>query len=225
MTQVFESIRSAALNLPSKIQARSGSVFYTGMTAFQKPSRLYVVGLNPGGSPVQQASNTVKADLEAWQRQEMPFSRYLDESWEGKVPGKHGMQPRMRHMFERLGLDLRSTPAANLIFVRSPGEADLVAEKESLLEACWPVHQTVIDGLEVDTILCLGGTAGRWVREKLAISRKVDSYAETNSRGWSSDAHIGNCGRMVVTVTHPGRANWINPASDPSDLLARSLAR
>lgn len=225
MREVIDKIRSAALNLPSNIQLRSGSVFYSGTTAFERPAKLYIVGLNPGGSPVKQAQNTVKADLDAWQKLSRPYSRYVDESWEGKAPGTHGMQPRIRHMFDRLGLDLRAIPASNLVFVRSRGEADLATEKDSLLKTCWPVHEAVIEGLGVDTILCLGGTTGRWVREMLGISQLVDQYSETNDRGWTSEAHLGSCGRAVVTVTHPGRANWINPASDPTPLLQRMLNR
>jgi len=225
MTKAFEAIRSAALALPAAIQQRSGSVFYSGTGAFTHPSRLYTLGLNPGGSPVQQAQNTVRSDLEDWSARPEHYSRYVDESWEGKAPGTHGMQPRIRHMFGQLGLDLRSTPASNLVFIRSRGEADLAAEKASLLRDCWPVHQAVIDGLGIDTILCLGGTAGNWVRERLGITKILDRYSETNARGWTSETHIGDCGRAVVTVTHPGRANWINPDSDPTPLLQRALSR
>lgn len=225
MTKAFEAIRSAAFGIPEEIQTRSGSVFYSGISAFEFPSKLYILGLNPGGSPVEQAQNTVAADLASWDRQSEPFSRYLDESWKGKRPGKHGMQPRLHHMFDKLGLDLRSIPASNLIFVRSTGEAALAKEKEALLHACWPVHRTVLDELGVDTILCLGGTTGTFVRKRLGITKLLDQYAETNKRGWTSQTHAGACGRVVVTVTHPGRANWINPASDPTALLQRALSR
>lgn len=225
MTNSLELIRAAALDLPSKVQARSGSVFYSGKKAFAQPSRLYVLGLNPGGSPERQAFNTVGADVAHWQRMPDMYSRYLDESWEGKARGAHGMQPQIRHMFRQLGLDLRATPASNLVFVRSRNEADLAAEKQALMGDCWPVHQTVIDQLGIDTILCLGGTTGRWVRERLGIAKSVDRYSETNARGWTSETHLGSCGRAVVTVTHPGRANWINPASDPTPLVQRALNR
>lgn len=50
MTKAIEAIRSAALALPTAIQQRSGSVFYSGTGAFTHPSRLYILGLNPGGS-------------------------------------------------------------------------------------------------------------------------------------------------------------------------------
>jgi uracil-DNA glycosylase len=83
------------------------------------------------------------------------------------MPGKWGMQPRMLHMLASLGLDPRAVPASNVVFVRSSTEAMLQGEKESLLRACWPVHQAVIDALGVRVVLCFGGIAGRWVREEL----------------------------------------------------------
>ena len=117
-------------------------------------------------------------------------SRYLDESWEGKAPGTHGMQQRMRHMFEQLGVDLRETPASNLVFARSTSEAALEVEKERLIRMCWPVHHAVIDNLIIQTILCLGGAAGRWVREVAGATQLADSYQETNARGWTLLRHV-----------------------------------
>ena len=120
---------------------------------------------------------------------------------------------------------LRETPASNLVFVRSASEADLSAEKERLINICWPVHQAVIDSQNIETILCLGGTAGRWVREVVGATKMVDSFRESNARGWASEAHLAKDGRAVITVTHPGRVDWRNPAADPSPLVRRILER
>lgn len=227
MTQphINASIASALAELPAALLDRSGSVFYTGRSAFASQSDLYVLGLNPGGSPLGQHQETVGQDLADWQALPADWSAYSDESWNAKAPGTHGMQPQMLHMFKRLGLDPRAVPASNVCFVRSAGEAALASEKASLIKDCWPVHAAVISELGISTILCLGGTAGRWVREKIGATQLVDSYRETNDRGWASEAHLANDGRAVVTVTHPGRANWKNPDADPTPLLARVLAR
>lgn len=224
-TSIHPKIQTALANLPQEVRSRSGAVFYSGETAFSGNRSLYIIGLNPGGSPDRQAAETVERDLAAWAQITSPSSRYLDEAWEGKVPGTHGMQPRIRHMFERLGFDLRETPASNLVFVRSKNEAALSAEKERLIKACWPVHQAVIDSLNIRTILCLGGTAGRWVREVAGATRLFDSFRETNARGWTSQAHGASDGRWVITVTHPGRVDWRNPAADPTPLVQRALNR
>ena len=115
------------------------------------------------------------------------------------------------------------TPASNVVFVRSATEALLQAEKDELLDRCWPVHRAVIETLGVKAMICFGGTAGKWVREKVGANQLLDSYRETNARGWRSEAHRAPSGKTVVTVTHPGRADWRNPAADPTPLVARML--
>jgi hypothetical protein len=224
-SSIHPKIQNALANLPQEVRSRSGAVFYSGQTAFSEDRSLYILGLNPGGSPKRQAAETVERDLAAWAGMTSRSSRYLDEAWEGKAPGTHGMQPRMRHMFDQLGLDLRETPASNLVFVRSASEAALAVEKERLIRMCWPVHQAVIDSLNIRTILCLGGTAGRWVREVVGATQLSDSFRETNARGWTSQTHAASDGRRVITVTHPGRVDWRNPAADPTPLVRRTLDR
>ena len=219
------SIASAIDQMSPTIANRSGSVFYSGPSAFEGHRALYILGLNPGGSPIKQANETVERDLSEWKALTKPWSAYLDESWQGRPPGTHGMQPRMRHMFEQLGFDLREVPASNVMFVRSTNEAALAAEKVSLLPQCWPVHAAVISELNVRTILCLGGTAGRWARDALGAHQILDRFVERNARGWTSEAHIASDGRAVVTVTHPGRADWRNPAADPTPLVRAVLDR
>jgi hypothetical protein len=219
------SILSAVEQLSPSIMRRSGSLFYSGPSAFHGKPPLYVLGLNPGGSPVTQAIETVECDLADWRALKSPWSAYLDESWQGKATGTHGMQPRMLHMFDRLGLDLREIPASNVVFVRSANEAALASEKAALLSQCWPVHAAVIRDLGIRTILCLGTTAGRWTREAIGAHTPIDRFQESNGRGWSSEAHIAADGRAVVTVTHPGRADWRNPAADPTPLVKAVLER
>lgn len=48
------------------IRHRSGAVFYSGRVAFSRPSSLYVLGLNPGGSPTKQANETIQRDIDAY---------------------------------------------------------------------------------------------------------------------------------------------------------------
>jgi hypothetical protein len=202
---------------------RSGSVFYSGTAAFSGPSPVYILGLNPGGSPSRQADETIGRDLEDWLRGPPLWSAYVDESWEGKAAGTHGMQPRMLHLFRRLGLDPRRVPASNVVFVRSSTEATLIDQKTELLRLCWPVHEAVIDRLEVRSVICLGGTAGSWVRSMLGANFQTASWRETNSRGWQSAAHTNGRGLHVLTLTHPGRADWRNPAADPTELVRKFL--
>lgn len=225
MGSALAAIDRATDDLPEALKARSGAVFYSGREAFSAPASMYILGLNPGGSPTAQADETIEYDLADWRTRPALSSSYVDDSWEGKAPGAHGMQPRMRHMFDSLGIDLRRVPASNVVFVRSRGEAQLASEKESLLRQCWPVHETVMRELQIRTVLCLGGTAGRWVREALGASEPIGRYQESNARGWLSEAQVASDGRAVITVTHPGRADWRNPAADPSGMVREILDR
>ena len=127
MTSAMEQLSQSTLK-------RSGSLFYSGPSAFVGHRDLYILGLNPGGSPVSQAHETVARDLENWKARTKPWSAYIDDSWLGRPPGKHGMQPRMRHAFDQLGVELREVPASNVVFVRSATEAALGAEKTVLFE-------------------------------------------------------------------------------------------
>lgn len=207
------------------IAERSGSVLYSGRSAFSAPSSVYLLGLNPGGDPIRQAHETIRCSIAtALDRQADDWSAYVDESWNGRPAGTFRMQPRIRHMLGSLGLDPRRVPASNVVFVRSTRERDLENEKASLLKACWPVHQAVIDKLGVRTVLCLGGTAGRWTRDALGANQRVDQFQEDNARQWTSLAHRNATGQYVITLTHPSIAAWNVKAADPTPLVARVLA-
>lgn len=135
------------------------------------------------------------------------------------------MQPRVLHLLNHLGLDPQLVPASNVVFVRSATEEALRDEKAKLLKSCWPVHQAVIEALGPRTILCFGSTAGHWVREALNVQTRVANFREKNARGWTSEAHTGVDGKCVITLTHPGRADWRNPDADPTPLVRQMLDR
>lgn len=221
---VAPAIQAALGKLPGSMLQRSGSVFYTGRSAFAQQSPLYILGLNPGGSPVMQAENTIERNVQTWRDEPNDhWSAYTDESWEGRIAGTHGMQPRMIHMLSKLGLNPRNVPASNVVFVRSKDEAALEKEKDELLGVSWPLHEAVLGSLGIRCVLALGTTAGRWVRQKLDANELVEEFFEDNERKWKSAAHRAEDGRLVVTVTHPGRADWRNPAADPSELVRSAL--
>lgn len=138
---VHPEVTAALDALPASLLSQSGKVFYSGRRAFFQPSDLYILGLNLGGDPEVQASETIAANLLRFQEGPAWWSDYADESWHGAQPGTWGMAPRVLHMLAALDLDPRAVPASNVIFVRSSTEAMLVANKEDLLQSCWPVHQ------------------------------------------------------------------------------------
>jgi hypothetical protein len=223
-SDLSRELRRSLDALPQSLLDRSGSIFYSGREAFSGQRDLYILGLNPGGSPVAQAAETIGRHMRAFHERSQPWSEYRDESWRGTAPGTHGMQPRVLHMLGRLARQPCETPAGNVVFVRSASEAALGREKQILLKQCWPVHNAVIDQLGVKVVLCFGGTAGRWVREQLGADDQIDRFVETNKRGWQSMTHATKDKRFVVTVSHPGRADWRNPLADPTPLVERALA-
>lgn len=217
-------IRSAVDDLPSAVLQRSGSIFYSGKEAFVGSKPLYILGLNPGGIPAEVPTATIAHSIDEFKRRAEPWTEYL-ESWEDADPGTWGLQPRILHMLDRLGLDPRAVPSSNVVFVQSRGEKELGLETAELLKSCWPLHQAVIDNLNIRTILCFGNTAGAWVRGQLRAHELIDSFTETNDRAWTSRTHCDEHGRQVVTATHPSRVDWRNPRADPTPLVERAIAR
>lgn len=219
-----QRIQDAVEGLPASLKARSGAVFYSGRAAFLKPSAIYILGLNPGGSVASQPQNTIGRHFTNWLTAEERYSEYLDGEWADGRPGEHGMQPRVRHFAEQLDIDLRETPASNLVFARSADEAQLGAEASSLMELCWPVHEAVIDTLQPKLIICFGKTAGTWVRKKLRATKPVSDWSETYpNRSWKSRAHRGDGLCYVATLTHPSRADWTCEHADPSSFIKSVL--
>lgn len=91
-------------------------------------------------------------------------------------------------------------------------------------DACWPVHAKIIDSLEVKVVVCFGRTVGAYVRDRLDAHQEIDHFTERNQRRWTSRLHLRRGGVRVATVSHPSIADWCNPATDVSDLVARALA-
>ncbi len=218
--QPFESL------VPVELLQLSGGVYYSGADAFTGTSPLYLLGLNPDGDPAALGAHTVEQHLLATASSPANHSAYRDESWEnGRPAGTWGMQPRVLHLLESLGLDPGEVPASNLVFARSAREATMASGRmDAYADLCWPFHAAVIETLKVRVVVCFGGTAGRQVRKRLGAHTEIGRFKETNHRGWTSYAHENLSGVRVVTVSHPSRADWSNPAADVSDLVAWALA-
>lgn len=218
-------IERFAESIPAHLKLKSGAVFYSGRAAFDAPSRLYILGLNPGGSPQIQAGDTIAKHTDmVLNEKPQNWSEYQDEEWwEGRKPGTSGMQPRVLHLMKKLSFDPQKTPASDVVFLRSALERDIANTFREAAEDCWAFHQQVIERLSVRVILCFGQRAGNWVCEKLKAAKLADEFIEQNRRGWRSLAYRNAAGLTVVVATHPSRADWTSPKTDPSELVQRML--
>jgi hypothetical protein len=222
--QRHSMIEDFASSVSDTLKRESGKVFYSGRAAFSQRSDLYVLGINPGGSPEDESETTVGQHTDFVLRNtDQLWSAYCDESWKGRPAGTFGMQPRVRHLFKQIGRDARTVPCSNLIFVRSTRVAGLAGDTDQLEEVCWPFHRDVIARLCPRTIICFGSDAGQRVRQRLDATKLIDQFVEANDRRWSSYAHKNSTGLSVLTLAHPSIANWMSPSADPTPLVKRVL--
>ncbi len=211
--------------IPDSLNSRSGSVFYSGRDAFDGSKDLYILGVNPGGSPNGREDESVKWHTEKVLSEPNNWSAYRDESWLGSLPGTRGMQPRVLHLFSKIDCSAGTVPASNIVFVRSSREVNLEGNMQEMAELCWPFHDSVINELSPKVILCFGQTAGNFICRKLAAYQQIDEFVEQNNRRWCSRTFANNRGLKVVVATHPSIANWVNPVTDPTVLVERALRR
>lgn len=213
--------------IPESVRSSSGAAFYSGRAAFGAPSPLYILGLNPGGDDSKRSFRSVEQHTrQVLEQSQVDWSAYRDERWGPNEarPGTYGLQPRVLHLLRRLGLNPGRVPSSNLIFTRTKDERALGDEFERLAKECWLFHEAVMRELEVKVILCFGKKAGDWIARRLDAHREVGRFIETNDRYWPSVAKENGVGQVVVIATHPTRANWQNPDSDPTPLLRRFLS-
>ena len=215
--------------IPKSLLDKSGEVFYSGRRAFGAPSELYILGANPGGTPEGMPDSTVSRHInQVLYDKPANWSAYRDESWHGRAPGKSLMQRGVLHLFKRLQLNPGEVPASELVFLRSKDLSRLEGDFNQLAEECWQFHQAVIDRLGVRVIACISNPASRWIRGKLGADTLLDEFQDTKpgwTRGWKSQIHKNADGIIVVRLSHPSRAIWTHPDSDPTTLVKRALIR
>ena len=201
--------------IPEGLKGEQGRAFYSGRSAFENPSHLYILGFNPAGS----WEGTVSEHTD-WILKKAPHSW---SSYEEKG-AKSRMRPRMLHLFKELGIAPDEVPASNLIFTSSPRAGGL-KNPDRLAEACWPFHQAVIDKLGVSVVVCLGKSASKWVRRRLNVEEKVDEFIEHyETRPRKSEVYVrAEDNLKVIRLSHPSWAPWQKPDADPTNLVVKAI--
>lgn len=219
-------IEEFAKNIPKKLLSTSGSVFYSGRNAFKGSAKLYILGINPGGDPQEQAAETIEWHTKkVLEEKSDDWSAYRDESWKGAIPSTWGMQPRVLYLLKRLGCSAGDVPASNVFFPRSRRESNIKTEAQQLTKECWPFHEAVIDALKPRAILCFGNSAGDIVRKQIGANKQIDEFVETNNRKWRSRAFENSNGIKVVVPTHPSIADWMASDTDPINMILRVIGK
>ena len=212
--------------IPKSLNDCSGKVFYSGRQAFEAPSSIYILGINPGGDHSDLGGETVgKHTNEVLYNYERDWSAYKDEKWPKHQRGSAPLQKRVKHLCSEIGLDAAEVPASNVIFKRSIDFSKLQGDAKRVAKECWPFHRKVIDTLGVRIVVCQGNSAGRYVRKELNAHRQIDKFVECNGRRWNSLTHESPDGFQVVTLAHPSRSDWTKSKTDPTDLVVQAVCR
>lgn len=210
--------------IPREITEKSGSVFYSGENAFKGEKKLYILGLNPGGSIEKQKDETIKKHTQSLIDNQNPnFSEYQDSIWRNKPAGTARLQKRVLHLLTKLDLSPYEVPASNVCFVRSSREKEIADKIKNYMDLCWDLHEKIIDELKIKVILCFGKTAGKFVKGKLNATEEIDFFEENNNRKWKSTVFRNQKNQYVIIATHPSIADWTSNEADISNLVKKYI--
>ena len=219
------TIEEFAVLVPESLLDRPGEIFHSGRLAFESHSDLYILSKQSGAGREDPSSTLVRSGIERILHYEPDnWCAYRDATWGGRPPGTAPMQQGMLHLFNELGVDPGTVPAAHLVFACAKRGEMSQDEFQQLARDCWPFHQAVIEQLGVRVIACLGKDVSNWVRDRLSVSRLVEEFTENNDRKWKNRT-FANGSLSVIELTYPGIAKWAAPATDPTGLVQRALER
>ncbi len=232
-------IEDFARLIPESLMCKTGSVFFSGRTAFSNPSNLYILGINPGGGdPENTPESSISRHIEnVLTKRSDDWLGYRDDCWGGKCPGEHFLQKNVLHLLEKTGTvkaKAHNVPTSEVVFLKSKDESDLKRlygkSYEELADKCWPFHEAVIEKLGVRVVVCYGRPSGEYVRQRLDATEKVDEFivplGETGKRKSRAFSYRNTDGIAVVNLWFPGNGQpyWINPKTDPTELVVNALA-
>lgn len=222
MTVASDQLLSELIDLiPESQRERSGRAFYTGRAAWAKPSRIYLIGYNPGGA-ARDHPGTVMEDTETILRHDR-YSAYVTEG--NPVNEPHWgtkMQESVRLVLGNLGYDANLVPASNLFFARSSRADGHPAElKQRWIEECWPFHEHVIKSLDIEVVLCIGKDTVDFVlgRDAFRNHRPIGTpFVSTKGLRRASQRYDGP-GVRVVKLGHTSQTSWLGVERDPSSYI------
>lgn len=217
--------------IPESLKRKSGSVFYSGVSSFSSQSDLYILGINPGGSPPNTPESSISKHIENVLYHKPPdWFDYKDGSWGDKPPGKHFLQKNVLHLLKEAKKNVREVPASEVLFLQSQNVRELKKfyrkSYEELADECWPFHKAVIAKLGIRVIAVYGKPSGEYVLKRLNADKLVCKFSAPRGKGEiTSRAYRNKDGLTVVNLWFPGNGNpyWITPGKDPTRLVVNAL--
>lgn len=170
------------------------------------PGKAYMLGYNPGGDPKTE-TNTPKSHLQYLQGLNRSHNEYVDGVWypggrrcdAGDAP----LQRRVQCLLKGVGLSIRSVCASNLIFVRSQDQARL-ANASRLAEQCWAVHRFLLEQIQPEAILSIGGgKVFDFISDHGKLASPIELYASGHGNWQCQSAHVVIGTRTVKLVSLP----------------------
>jgi hypothetical protein len=154
---------------------KSGSILYSGNETLRK-GNFYFLGANPGGHSDQSNSKYPDTILnQVLRKNSYPsFNEYFDGKWKrsgsrSSLPGHALLQKRIKYLFTKLELDLRSILSTNLVFVRSPTLNKFKLNFNEEAERCWKIHKILLKKVMPKFIIVYGSDATRFICKKMKI--------------------------------------------------------
>lgn len=182
---------------PERIEAEYNRLGYkTGWRFMTCPERQFVnpdvllVSLNPSGR-VEHGP--------CWSQES--GSAYVDESWDGQVPGKDTLQIQIQRLVGHLGATFDKVASAHFVPFRSQRWADLDRSDEAVKFA----HKLWADfvvGMKPKYIACLGTKVGQYVPRLFGVNRM-----EKKKTGWGDiSLSVGKTpyGGQLIVLPHLG---------------------
>lgn len=141
-------------------------------------SKVAFIGLNPGGSKAESAHGEFGMTA---------GSAYLNESWDGKLPGKSRLQVQVLAMFRRLGVRPDSVLAGNLVPFRSPSWEALSNPRDSL-EFGFSIWREILETASPKIVVSMGNATNEYIAHLLSVQQKKPySVNWGNIRAWRGD--------------------------------------
>lgn len=203
MTEIAEFVDFCRSQL-KPILGKSGNLLYSAASTL-KPGEIYLIGLNPGGSP-NDISQTVQDSLNSLGAK--TSNSFLDESWrirgrdlhEGQAP----LQKRVNWLLTSLGAKTRDVCASNLIFERTSNSRNI--DYPAMADICWPVHQEILRIVRPKLIVCFGNSAvSPYQYLKMRLEAASEFKFPSGHGSWTCRSFRSALGLKVVGLPHLSR--------------------